>query len=245
MSKQILPHELANIVTGLLVCPDKLGEIDDSCTYLRFFREIGEVVASYCGGEISGASMPDQPEKLEYGCSAHLPMLAVYPSDSLPDHCSCVWAPYDIPGWEDQEAEYIPAAELVRAHAEVGAIAHERMVEFSPELMESLDAGEKRCEIFLFDADGNTQKHAAGIDSDGTFFETGALSGSAELTGHTDRALLWTSEQSHTLTGGQWRTLDENGALRNYLEKVVFGDMMPDEYFDALGEYLEAPTLNA
>lgn len=51
MSKQIFPHELAEIVTGLLVKPELLGELDSPQKHQAFMLDIGRVVAEHCGGE--------------------------------------------------------------------------------------------------------------------------------------------------------------------------------------------------
>jgi hypothetical protein len=51
MTKQILPNELAGIVTGL-VNPVLLGELDSREAHQNFMQDIGRVVADYCGGRI-------------------------------------------------------------------------------------------------------------------------------------------------------------------------------------------------
>ncbi len=51
MSKQILPHEIAEIVTGLLVKPELLGELDSPERHQAFMLDIGRVVAEHCGGD--------------------------------------------------------------------------------------------------------------------------------------------------------------------------------------------------
>lgn len=100
MSKQIKPSELAEIVTGLLVRPDILGEIDDSDTHERFIEAIGEVVADFCGGTVNGVNPSDSGTPL----TDHVftPYLSVYPNDSLPCLEQCVWSPYDPDGWEGE-----------------------------------------------------------------------------------------------------------------------------------------------
>ena len=104
MSKQIKPFELAEIVTGLLVRPDLMGELDDETVYHDFIRAIGEVVADYCGGEVNTAHPADQPD-FEGFSYQFTPYLSVYPNDSLPSMIGCVWAPYDPDGWEDEIKE--------------------------------------------------------------------------------------------------------------------------------------------
>lgn len=98
MSKQIRPSELAEVVTGLLVRPDLLGEIDTSDQHERFIEAIGEVVADFCGGTINGVNPSDsQNPASDYVFTAYL---SVYPNDSLSSLENCVWAPYDASGWE-------------------------------------------------------------------------------------------------------------------------------------------------
>jgi len=49
MSKQILPNELAEIVTGLLVCPDAFNELSVPEKHMAFMADIGRVVCEHCG----------------------------------------------------------------------------------------------------------------------------------------------------------------------------------------------------
>ena len=53
MSKQIFAHELAEIVTGLLIKPELLGELDSADRHADFLGAIAGVVADFCGGEVS------------------------------------------------------------------------------------------------------------------------------------------------------------------------------------------------
>lgn len=95
MSKQILPNELAEIVVGLLVAPELLGELDDQKKHHRFMLAIGEVVAEYCGGSANWVNSGAQGED----------MLSVSPNDYLPSfHCN-VWSCYDPEGWDGEEVE--------------------------------------------------------------------------------------------------------------------------------------------
>lgn len=52
MTKQILPAELAEIVTALLVKPELLGELDTRVAHQEFMKAIGCVVADFCGGAL-------------------------------------------------------------------------------------------------------------------------------------------------------------------------------------------------
>ncbi|HIE4904615.1 TPA: hypothetical protein ACXNK4_005408 [Klebsiella pneumoniae] len=45
MTKQILPNELAEIVTGLLIKPELLGELDSREAHQAFMLDIGRVIA--------------------------------------------------------------------------------------------------------------------------------------------------------------------------------------------------------
>ncbi|WP_154922510.1 hypothetical protein [Klebsiella grimontii] len=54
MTKQILPNELAEIVTGLLIKPELLGELDSREAHQAFMLDIGRVIADHCGGLVNG-----------------------------------------------------------------------------------------------------------------------------------------------------------------------------------------------
>lgn len=101
MSKQILPHELAEIVTGLLVKPELLGELDSPQRHQAFMLDIGRVVAEHCGGEANWINEGDTEENYlsdQYSS----PYLSVSPNDSLPSLLNNVWSYYDPEGWEDE-----------------------------------------------------------------------------------------------------------------------------------------------
>jgi len=100
MSKQILPHELAEIVTGLLVKPELLGELDSLEKHQAFMLDIGQVVAEHCGGEANCINEGDTEENYlsdQYSS----PYLSVSPNDSLPSLLGNVWSYYDLDGWEN------------------------------------------------------------------------------------------------------------------------------------------------
>ncbi len=59
MTKQILPAELAEIVTALLVKPELLGELDTRVAHQEFMKAIGCVVADFCGGIVNGVTDGD------------------------------------------------------------------------------------------------------------------------------------------------------------------------------------------
>lgn len=101
MSKQILPRELAEIVTGLLVKPELLDELDSPERHRAFMLDIGRVVADHCGGEANWVNEGDTEENYlsdQYSS----PYLSVSPNDSLPSLLNNVWACYDTEGWEDE-----------------------------------------------------------------------------------------------------------------------------------------------
>lgn len=102
MSKQILPHELAEIVTGLLVRPELLGELDSPEKHQDFMLDIGRVVAEHCGGDINQVSPSDTTQ--DYLRTAHSsPYLSVSPNDSIPSLYINAWAYHDRYGWEEEE----------------------------------------------------------------------------------------------------------------------------------------------
>lgn len=59
MTKQILPNELAEIVTGLLIKPELLGELDSREAHRAFMLDIGRVIAYHCGGLVNGITDGD------------------------------------------------------------------------------------------------------------------------------------------------------------------------------------------
>lgn len=103
MSRQILPNELAEIVTGLLVKPELLGQFPDEDRHIEFINEIGTLVAEFCGGQVNGVHAPDGSFAGQPFCDA--PLMSVWPDDRLPDLDHCVWGPYDPEGWEGVSAE--------------------------------------------------------------------------------------------------------------------------------------------
>lgn len=104
MSKQILPHEMAEIVAGLLTNPEKMGYFDEASQFEAFFAEIGQVVVDHCGGVFNGVNGADYwDESHPYGSSPETsPMASVsYCPDSIGNPDNCIWSPYDQQGWED------------------------------------------------------------------------------------------------------------------------------------------------
>lgn len=108
MSKQLLPNELAEIVVGLLVKPELLGELDSPESHQSFVRAISEAVADHCGGVIFDVYAPWDGESDGDGYlsdSYSSPLVAVAPDDSLPSLNQCVWSYHDPDGWEREALE--------------------------------------------------------------------------------------------------------------------------------------------
>lgn len=96
MAKQILVNEISEIVTGLLCQPSLFGELDSKSKHLAFCRDVAQVIANHCGGEI-GSVQGDTP---------HEPiMISVKPSGDLPSLLGSVWSMYDPDGWDNHEAD--------------------------------------------------------------------------------------------------------------------------------------------
>lgn len=83
MTKQILPNELAEIVTGLLIKPELLGELDSREAHQAFMLDIGRVIADHCGGRVNGITDGDvaKPYLSDIECT---PTLHIEPDDRLP-----------------------------------------------------------------------------------------------------------------------------------------------------------------
>ncbi|MEE9493026.1 MAG: hypothetical protein V3W04_06570 [Gammaproteobacteria bacterium] len=108
MSKQILPAELAEIVVGLLVQPDLLGELDSAEKHQAFMLDIGQAVADHCGGIINQVSLPDSDQGGYLSSEYTSPYLSVSPDASLPSLNKNVWRYYDQEGWEEAALEITP-----------------------------------------------------------------------------------------------------------------------------------------
>ena len=104
MSKQITPNEIAEIVCGLLIKPELLGELDSPEKHMEFMADIGRVVADHCGGHINGVGDPSVPDGSYMADEYAQPLLSVSPTDSLPSLHNNVWSAYDTEAdWEEQE----------------------------------------------------------------------------------------------------------------------------------------------
>lgn len=98
MSKHIMPRELAEIVTGLLIDPSFLGELDSPAVHQDFMLEIGKIVADFCGGEIRGIFPPDSSSSY-LSTEEDSPSLIVSPNNNLPHYHRNIWSAYDPEGW--------------------------------------------------------------------------------------------------------------------------------------------------
>ena len=87
MTKQILPNELAEIVTGLLIKPELLGELDSREAHQAFMLDIGRVIADHCGGRINGITDGDvaKPYLSDIECT---PILHIEPDDWIGPYIS-------------------------------------------------------------------------------------------------------------------------------------------------------------
>ncbi|QUS47098.1 hypothetical protein F1331_26105 [Salmonella enterica subsp. enterica serovar Dessau] len=53
MYKLVSPRELTEIITGLLLKPELLGELDSPEKHRMFMADLGRVVAEHCGGLVN------------------------------------------------------------------------------------------------------------------------------------------------------------------------------------------------
>lgn len=107
MSKQISSGELSLIVTQLLMNPAGIGELDELKTHANFTRDIAEVVAQYCGGEVSDVGVNDEfGLQNPKGQNVSSPLfVSIYPNDILPSLERNVWCSFDEFGWESEVAD--------------------------------------------------------------------------------------------------------------------------------------------
>lgn len=140
MSKQVTPSELGTIVMALLTDPTKMGQMDSESVFSNLFRDIGEVVANYCGGDVnfvseSDISVFDTSKEAEAARrssdGACLPLLSISPNDSMPSPEGGVWAAFDPEGWEDEA----PVMSEKTAHEQRAAIQEIACSQFSPSVL--------------------------------------------------------------------------------------------------------------
>lgn len=135
MSKQILPSELAAIVSNLLMHPEQHGELDTADKHHRFIEAIGNVVADFCGGIINGVNPPiGAADDSEDG----QPMLSVSPDERLPSIENNIWSACDPDGWDGEIAEAAeraanPRPERFRARFHPQAWQNDYAISVDPE----------------------------------------------------------------------------------------------------------------
>lgn len=115
MSKMITPAELAGIVATLLVAPSSLGELEEQTTYVAFIRDIAEVVANYCGGDVGSVSTPEENDNGEPGSATYL--VAIRADGALPDLAKNAWAASDPDGFHGEVVEGLasPTFDAIKA----------------------------------------------------------------------------------------------------------------------------------
>lgn len=159
MSKQILPSELAVIVSNLLMHPEQHGEFDTAEQHHRFFEAIGNVVADFCGGIVNGVNPPiGEPDDSEDG----QPMLSVAPDERLPSIERNVWSNCDPEGWADEIAQ-AAAPQQFRAKFHPQAWQNDYAISVDPEgetefdvtaeVLELLEAGREVPDADSYESD--------------------------------------------------------------------------------------------
>ncbi|EEX1005967.1 hypothetical protein D3981_003925 [Escherichia coli] len=125
MAKYISTHELSEIIVGLLLKPELLGELDTPEKHRALMVDLGRVVTEHCGGHIYGVTLPVSDETVaENGFAGdepvqhvevkeNTPYLVVEPDDCLPSLSQNVWMFADADGWAEHvdEQESLPTQE--------------------------------------------------------------------------------------------------------------------------------------
>ena len=113
MYKLVSPRELTEIITGLLLKPELLGELDSPEKHRMFMADLGRVVAEHCGGLVNSVVLPGAevtvPDGLPLngqpvrylGIKESIPHLLVEPDASLPSLAKNVWMYADPEGWKE------------------------------------------------------------------------------------------------------------------------------------------------
>ncbi len=115
MTKQILPAELAEIVTALLVKPELLGELDTRVAHQEFMKAIGCVVADFCGGIVNGVT--DGDISSPYLSDVYsTPCLHIEADDRLP---SLGYRKYKPPFCSSSEVSYLKFPHSFTAQAPI------------------------------------------------------------------------------------------------------------------------------
>lgn len=103
MPKKITAPDLAEIVTGLLLKPEMMNALETPNAQENFMRDIGRVVAEYCGGEI---------ETIDSGITSPVHLVVVQ-NERLPSLQNNVWSYHDIDGWKDEAIDGVKMGEPV------------------------------------------------------------------------------------------------------------------------------------
>ena len=110
MSKKISPSELAEIVCGLLMKPELLGELDTPKQHQAFMLDIGRVVANHCGGDAFDIDDPKSQEGFYMANENNVPLLSVSPPKRFPYLQKSVWSNYDCYAEEGDNVNPIVSA---------------------------------------------------------------------------------------------------------------------------------------
>lgn len=129
MAKFVSPQELTEIIAGLLLKPELLGELDTPEKHRSLFLELGEVVATHCGGYISDVTEPETDGTSADGglvsgkpvqyleVPESTPYLVVQENECLPSREQNVWMYVDTEGWveQGQDESTIPTPEMCQS----------------------------------------------------------------------------------------------------------------------------------
>lgn len=184
MSKQILPNELAEIVAGLLIKPELIGELDSPERHQSFIEEIAQVVADHCGGYINGISPADCDDSQYLVDEYSAPYVSVSPDDCLGSLTRNVWAAFDVEGWEEEIAE----AESEDADSVSDPMSTDEIKALRNELQQLLSVAAVKYSVGAEAAlSGCSQQSPAGINRvvvlvDGGMVESAWANGSIDLT---------------------------------------------------------------
>lgn len=121
MGAYISSLELAELVTGLLLKPELVGELDSPDHRSRFFEDVARVVASHCGGVIDGVVTVDPSG--DDGTTGPQTRLSVSPDDALSSLEQNVWSMFAPAAWgadngqSGHEGAAIPSVSCARRRA--------------------------------------------------------------------------------------------------------------------------------
>lgn len=109
MTQSIRHNELAEIVAGLLTNPELMGHLDSADQHKDFIRDIANVVADHCGGDIVEVTEGDHAGEYHVDVDAN---------DSLPSLRGNIWSAYDQESWDalTEEGTGIVQGEAIAPH---------------------------------------------------------------------------------------------------------------------------------